>query len=335
MGRKFGVSFSWKRATGVSAFKGKVSRSIGIPLTRSGRERKAGRLLLGVFPLYGAGVGRRHSTTAYEASGAAAGERSAIASLVVALAWISITAFVAVKADADYKMWAIAPGEIAALALRDWNAARRPAVHHAHASLAERFWRFLGLLLFLIGVALASAGAIGVVNGREFLPLAIPGCIASLPFLGVGARLRWPRARKKGPPPLPRPTAPRRTAHTGLHFEDFRFAEPLPTKKQVGYALSLGVQVCNGMNRVTLSDAITDATERLRSAGPASREQLADIKKMHCVLTRAVSYGEATTLIEHLEQVTIECPKCGIPNCSDDQRCCSCGKSFSSVRIQV
>src|SRR2546428_10864157 len=45
MGRKFGFSFSWKRALGISAAKGKISRAIGIPLTKSGRQRKAGRLV--------------------------------------------------------------------------------------------------------------------------------------------------------------------------------------------------------------------------------------------------------------------------------------------------
>jgi hypothetical protein len=43
--RKFGFSFSWKRALGLSSAKGKISRAIGIPLTKSGRQRKAGRLL--------------------------------------------------------------------------------------------------------------------------------------------------------------------------------------------------------------------------------------------------------------------------------------------------
>jgi len=41
-----GFSFSWRRAVGISALKGKVSRKIGIPLTRSGRERKIGRFVL-------------------------------------------------------------------------------------------------------------------------------------------------------------------------------------------------------------------------------------------------------------------------------------------------
>ena len=38
------VSFSWRRAIGLSALEGKISRTTGIPLTRSGRERKMGRI---------------------------------------------------------------------------------------------------------------------------------------------------------------------------------------------------------------------------------------------------------------------------------------------------
>jgi hypothetical protein len=45
MGRKFGFSFSWKRALGISAPKARLSRQLGVPLTRSGRQRKAGRAL--------------------------------------------------------------------------------------------------------------------------------------------------------------------------------------------------------------------------------------------------------------------------------------------------
>lgn len=47
MGRKFGFSFSWKRAVGISGAKARISRKIGIPLTRSGRERKLGRMTTG------------------------------------------------------------------------------------------------------------------------------------------------------------------------------------------------------------------------------------------------------------------------------------------------
>lgn len=40
-----GLSFSWKRASGLSASKGKLSRIIGIPLTKAGRQRKVGKAL--------------------------------------------------------------------------------------------------------------------------------------------------------------------------------------------------------------------------------------------------------------------------------------------------
>ncbi len=34
--------FSWRRFLGISAFKAQISRKIGVPLTRSGRQRKLG-----------------------------------------------------------------------------------------------------------------------------------------------------------------------------------------------------------------------------------------------------------------------------------------------------
>jgi hypothetical protein len=40
-----GLSFSWKRATGLSSAKGKLSRQLGVPLTRAGRQRKVGKSL--------------------------------------------------------------------------------------------------------------------------------------------------------------------------------------------------------------------------------------------------------------------------------------------------
>jgi hypothetical protein len=47
---KFGFSWSWKRALGISAAKGRISREIGIPLTRSGRQRKFGAAAGCVLP---------------------------------------------------------------------------------------------------------------------------------------------------------------------------------------------------------------------------------------------------------------------------------------------
>jgi hypothetical protein len=44
--KKYGFSFSWKRAIGLSGLKAKISRKIGIPLTAGGRERKLGSIIL-------------------------------------------------------------------------------------------------------------------------------------------------------------------------------------------------------------------------------------------------------------------------------------------------
>ena len=40
-----GLSFSWKRALGITKTKRKIARLTGIPTTRSGRRNKAGRWL--------------------------------------------------------------------------------------------------------------------------------------------------------------------------------------------------------------------------------------------------------------------------------------------------
>ncbi len=45
-----GLSFSLKRAVGITAAKQKIARKTGIPTTRQGLERKVGRMILkGLF----------------------------------------------------------------------------------------------------------------------------------------------------------------------------------------------------------------------------------------------------------------------------------------------
>lgn len=44
-----GLSFSLKRAVGISAFKQKVARKTGIPTTKAGLERKVGGFILKKF----------------------------------------------------------------------------------------------------------------------------------------------------------------------------------------------------------------------------------------------------------------------------------------------
>jgi hypothetical protein len=52
MGRKHGFSFSWKRASGMSGAKRRASRAFGVPLTRSGRQRKVGKAAGCCVPLF-------------------------------------------------------------------------------------------------------------------------------------------------------------------------------------------------------------------------------------------------------------------------------------------
>ena len=39
--------FSWKRLSGISAAKSRISRATGVPFTKSGRQRKVGRIVTG------------------------------------------------------------------------------------------------------------------------------------------------------------------------------------------------------------------------------------------------------------------------------------------------
>lgn len=52
-----GLSFSWKRALGVTAAKQKISRTTGIPTSRAGLERKVGALVIGA--IFGSGTKKR------------------------------------------------------------------------------------------------------------------------------------------------------------------------------------------------------------------------------------------------------------------------------------
>lgn len=43
--KKYGLSFSWKRAFGISSAKQKFARKTGIPTTKGGLERKIGSFI--------------------------------------------------------------------------------------------------------------------------------------------------------------------------------------------------------------------------------------------------------------------------------------------------
>lgn len=41
-----GLSFSWKRALGITQAKQKISRHTGIPISKAGLERKVGKIII-------------------------------------------------------------------------------------------------------------------------------------------------------------------------------------------------------------------------------------------------------------------------------------------------
>ena len=41
-----GLTFSWKRAVGISKVKQDIARATGVPTTQQGMERKVGRLII-------------------------------------------------------------------------------------------------------------------------------------------------------------------------------------------------------------------------------------------------------------------------------------------------
>lgn len=41
-----GLTFSWKRAVGISGLKSKVAHKVGVPTTKQGLERKVGQVMI-------------------------------------------------------------------------------------------------------------------------------------------------------------------------------------------------------------------------------------------------------------------------------------------------
>jgi hypothetical protein len=43
---KYGISFSWKRALGITSAKRNLAKRIGVPITKNGMEKKLGSLII-------------------------------------------------------------------------------------------------------------------------------------------------------------------------------------------------------------------------------------------------------------------------------------------------
>ena len=154
-------------------------------------------------------------------------------------------------------------------------------------------------------------------------------------------------------------------------YSDFRFGDPAPTRKQFGYARSLGVRIVDGMTKEEVSiaidtalpptaddlkeaahfgipvtqgmskwdvmSAIIDAEESAERNGPANKEQLEYIAEMHGVLPLPwATYVQAEGAIKYLERLNApDCEKCGCATCVDDNSCVNCGRSLRKRRFAV
>tara|TARA_R100000278_G_C5457714_1_gene159753 strand:- start:698 stop:862 length:165 start_codon:yes stop_codon:yes gene_type:complete len=49
MGKKFGFSWSWKRAFGFQTLRQNIARAIGVPTTKFGLQRKIGAFILSLI----------------------------------------------------------------------------------------------------------------------------------------------------------------------------------------------------------------------------------------------------------------------------------------------
>jgi len=115
-------------------------------------------------------------------------------------------------------------------------------------------------------------------------------------------------------------------------YEDYRWGEPPPSKRQFGYAVSLGVRLKDGMNRFQVSDAI----DRLIAAkSPATREQLQAIRRLGGTLPREITQAEGEAILDLLERVVLKCRHCRAPVAIDDQECLACGAKQPRRKFRI
>lgn len=119
----------------------------------------------------------------------------------------------------------------------------------------------------------------------------------------------------------------------GKNYEDYRWGQPPPSKRQFGYAVSLGVSVKNGMNRFQLSEAIDDV---VATKSPATREQLRAIARLGGILPRRISQAEAEAILDVLEcDILRECRGCHASVAPNDLRCSVCGAKQPRRKFRI
>lgn len=202
--------------------------------------------------------------------------------------------------------------------------------------------RLFGLLCMTLAVLLGLFALFGYFVSEDTSSRVVAGVLGAVALLLFFIGIRALRHRGQddslasAPPTASAPTTKSAVrSHTGLHYEDFKWGDPPPSRKQFGYAMHLGANVRHGMTKWMMSDAIDEAIEHQRSGEPASKEQLQTIKKYHGVLPQAVTRGDAKRVIELLEDYYLPCPFCGIEVCATDEQCCACNKKLHKMKIPI
>ncbi|MBX3438007.1 MAG: hypothetical protein KF861_10990 [Planctomycetaceae bacterium] len=115
-------------------------------------------------------------------------------------------------------------------------------------------------------------------------------------------------------------------------YDDYTWADPPPTKKQFGYAVSLGVPLRDGMKGPEVSRGISDVKDESEPADAGQRQEL---RKMHAEVPRKLSSGQAERAGEVLHHALIVCPACRKDNDTYVKKCDWCGASFKEVKIRL
>lgn len=193
-----------------------------------------------------------------------------------------------------------------------------------------------GLLSITLAVLLGLFALFGYTVSTDTTGRVLAGVFGGTALLLLIFGIRAIRYRGRHDVLASSPTIkPAARPHTGLRYEDFKWGDPPPSRKQFGYAMHLGADVRHGMTKWMLSRAIDEAIEQQRSDEPATKEQLQTIKNYHGVLPRAVTRGEANRVIEFLENYYLPCPFCGVEVCPTDDECCACNTKLHKMKIPI
>jgi hypothetical protein len=231
----------------------------------------------------------------------------------------------------------IAEDEVICLARNCGSDLSRSVAHvDIRAAVIRTMIRLFGFVCITLSVLLGLFALFGYLISRDtagrVVAIVLGGVALLLLFFGI--RAVRSRGRQDSSARVVA-TKPSQRRQTGLHYDDFKWGDPPPSRKQFGYAMHLSAELRHGMTRWTVSDAIDEAIERHRSGEPATKKQLQTIKEFHGVLPRAVTRGEANQVIEFLEGYSLPCPFCGVEVCADDKSCCACNKSLRNMKIPI